>query len=274
VIAGSLAFAMSTRAGDKAGVPPALTQAETARTQAATWVAQQVSSQAIVSCDPAMCDALKAHGFPPGNLRVLGTTSSYPTTSDVIVVTAAVHDLFGSSLTTNWAPAVLAAFGSGSARITVRLIAPHGTAAYRAALSADLANRKASGAALLRANQITVSDQARRQLTAGQVASRLVLAIASLAAAEPISIVGFGNAAPGSDPDIPLRYADLAEQDQSAHLTGAAYVAKLRTQLTSLPAAFRPARTQTVVLQTGDSVLRVEFSAPTPLGLLSPQQSS
>src|SRR5271170_3951149 len=36
--------------------------------QAAAWVAQQVSSDAVVSCDLAMCRALEAHGVSVSNL--------------------------------------------------------------------------------------------------------------------------------------------------------------------------------------------------------------
>ena len=149
------------------------------------------------------------------------------------------------------------------------MIAPHGVLAYHAALSADLADRKASGADVLRANDITISPSARTKLMAGQVDSRLVLAIASLAADHPIDIVQFGNIGPGGDPDIPLRFADLAENDQAAHLASSAYVQALRASLNKLGPSLRPARTQVVVLQTGQSVFRFEYTAPSPLGLFS-----
>src|SRR5262249_38936676 len=75
-------------------------------------------------------------------------------------------------------PAVLAWFGSGTGAITVRVVAPHGAAAYQTALHADLAARKISGAALLNYSRVTVSATARSQLVAGQVDSRLLLALA------------------------------------------------------------------------------------------------
>jgi hypothetical protein len=36
--------------------------------RAAAWVAAQVSRSAMVSCDPVMCQALRAHGFPASAL--------------------------------------------------------------------------------------------------------------------------------------------------------------------------------------------------------------
>jgi hypothetical protein len=240
--------------------------------QAATWVAQQVSHDVMVSCDRMVCTALEADGFPSRELLVLGSASSYPRTSAVVVETAAVLDLFGSSLNT-YAPAVLATFGSGDAQVTIRVIAPNGATAYYNALSADLSARKASEADLLQINVITLSPTARKQLIAGQVDSRLVLAIAALATKEPIEIVQFGNIGPGADADLPLRYADLAQNDPAAHLAGSAYVRSLRTDLGAGPAAYRPASTPTVVLPGDQPGLRIEFSAPSPLGLLSPQET-
>jgi hypothetical protein len=242
------------------------------RKQAAAWVAQQVSRDVIVSCDRVMCAALAADGFLSRELLVLGSTSDYPRTSAVVVETAAVRDLFGTSLNT-YAPAVLATFGSGDSQITIRVIAPNGAAVYYVALGADLAGRKASEAELLQVNVFTLSPTARKQLLAGQVDSRLVLAIAALASKEPVDIVQFGNIGPGADADIPLRYADLAQNDQAAHLAGSVYVQSMRADLGTGPVAYRPAGTATVVLPGGQPVLRIEFTAPSPLGLFSPQGS-
>ena len=256
-------------------VPPAPTlQGQEAA--AATWIAQQVSHSAVVSCDRAMCRALATAGFPGRSLRVVGPTAPYPEpyplTSAVVVVTPVVQNFYGNSLTSNWAPAVLATFGSGDIQITVRVIAPKGAAAYRSKLNADLSNRKAIGPSLVGVNLIALSGTARAQLTAGQVDSRLMAAITALAAKEPVDILEFGNIGPGGDPDMPLRYADLAVNDPAAHLASPAYVQSILTELGTFPAVYRPARTATVVLPGGQTVLRIEFTAPTPLGLF-PQGS-
>jgi hypothetical protein len=266
-------YITSSPADIHASSAAALVRQEAAvRKQAATWVAQQVSRDVIVSCDRVMCAALAADGFLPRELLVLGSTSDYPVTSAVVVETAAVRDLFGTSLNI-YAPAVLATFGSGDSQITIRVIAPRGAAVYYGALGADLAGRKASEAELLQVNVITLSPTARKQLIAGQVDSRLMLAIAALASNEPVDIVQFGNIGPGADADIPLRYADLAQNDQAAHLVGSAYVRSMRTDLGTGPVAYRPASTATVVLPGGQPVLRIEFTAPSPLGVFSPQGS-
>jgi hypothetical protein len=267
-----VATSIARSPGHSDSVSPAMQRQEAAiRRLAANWIVQQVSQAAVVSCDPVMCAALTADGFPSRSLLALGPTAPYPLTSQLVVVTQAVRDLFGTSLSSAYAPAVLASFGSGDAGITVRVIAPNGVAAYYAALGADLAARKMSGADLLQVNDITVSATAKKQLIAGQVDSRLLLAIAALASDQPIDIVDFGNAGPGASVGIPLRSADLAENDQMAHMASAAYVRSMLAYLGAVSAGFRPASYGTFMLRTGQTVLRIGFTAPSPLGLLSPQ---
>ena len=241
----------------------------TVRAQAAAWVAGQVSPDVTVSCDPVMCAALQAHGFPASQLVVLGPASPDPPPSVLVVQTATVAELFGSSLATAWAPAVLASFGSGTAAITVRVVAPHGAAAYQAALSGALASGKASGAALLGGSQVAVSATARSQLLAGQVDPRLLLALASLAGHEPISIVRFGSLGPGASPGVPLGFADLAESIPAAHLGTAAYARAAWAILNGADAQIRPERAISGPVQ-GQAILRVEFASPSPIGNLGP----
>jgi hypothetical protein len=251
-----------------------VSQEATVRQETAAWVVRQVSPDVTVSCDKVMCAALRAHGFPPAKLVVLGPTSADPVASVLVVETAAVKSLLGSSLATAWAPAVLASFGSGTAWITVRVVAPNGAAAYQNALSADLAGRKASGAALFDDPQITVSATARNQLAAGLVDGRLLLVLASLAARQPIIIVQFGNPGPGASPGVPLRFADLAQSVPAAHMgSSSAYERAVRADLNAVNAQIRPAGAVTAAVQ-GQTVLQVQFTAPSPLGLFSTQGSS
>ncbi len=109
--------------------------------------------------------------------------------------------MMGSRVVTADAPAVIASFGSGNRQISVRVAAPRGAAAYLSALSTDVLARKASGTQLLDNQRIMVSAMARRQLVGGRVDSRLLAVIASLAAHRPVSIVAFGELAPGANQD-------------------------------------------------------------------------
>jgi hypothetical protein len=255
-------------------VSPAVARAEAAsRRLAATWVTHEVSQAKVVACDAQMCAALRADGFPSRNLLVLGQASTYPLkTAVVVVVTQAIRDLFGSSFTSNYAPAVLAAFGSAYASITVRVIAPDGADAYQAQLIADLYNAKEAGSGLVQTPGITVSAEARKQLLAGQPDARLLVAIASLASSAPVDILDFGNIGPGADPALPLRFADLAESDPAAGKAGPAYVRTLLAGLRTVTAQFRPTTIAAVHPPGGQPVLRIEVNAPTPLTLLVPPQ--
>ena len=131
----ALAVVMADRGGaGAAGPAPHVgrdlrsTAATAARAQAAAWVAHQVSTSAISSCDPAMCAALAQHGIAAGNLLVLRPGASDPLGSDVVLATAAVRGMFGSRLADVYAPEVLASFGTGQARVDVRIVAPDGAA--------------------------------------------------------------------------------------------------------------------------------------------------
>jgi len=227
------------------------------RGEAAAWVAQQVSRGVAVSCDQAMCAALETRGFPQHALLVLGPVSPDPRHSDVVIETAAVRALFGTSLDQAWAPAVLASFGSGAAGITVRVVAAHGTVAYQTALAGELAAGKAAGASLLADRRIIVPAPARAQLNAGLVDLRLLSALTALSRHLPVSIVQFGNVGTGASPGMPLRFADLSATGQVA--------ASERSYLDGLKGTLRPVRTVPVVLPDGQAVLRVEFTAPSPL---------
>jgi hypothetical protein len=258
IVTGSLAAAVA----EHAARPPAAWAA--VRALAAAWVAGQVSPDVTVSCDAVMCAALKAHGFPAGKLVMLGPASPDPVPSDVVVETATVRALFGSSLATAWAPAVLASFGSGPGAITVRVVAPRGAAAYHTSLNADLAGRKRSGAALLNHPRIIVSATARSQLVAGQADSRLLSALASLAGHLPVDIIRFENPGPGASPGVPLRFADLAENVPAARMDTDAYMRAAWAVLSVADPPIRPARSVSGTLQ-GQAALQIQFNAPSPL---------
>ncbi len=246
--------------GTRTGSPPStapVRQEAAVRGETATWVAQQVSPGQTVFCDQAMCAALEAHGLPARDLLALGPLSPDPRQSGVVVETPAVRALFGTSLDRAWAPAVLASFGSGSAGVTVRVVASHGAIAYQTALAGERAAGKAAGARLLADRRISVPASARAQLTAGLVDLRLLSALTALSRHLPVSLVEFGNVGTGASAGVPFRFADLSATGQAA--------ATVRSVLSGLNTALRPVRTVPVVLPDGQAVLRVEFAAPSPL---------
>ena len=197
-------------AAARAPTPAAIAAAAAARTAAARWIASQVSAAAIVSCDPQMCAQLQVHGIPAAQLLTLGGSNPAPLGSDLIVSTAAVRSEFGARLSSVYAPAVLATFGTGTAQTAVRVVAADGGAAYLRSLRTDVAARAAAGSQLLQNPRLHSSASARRALAAGQVDSRLLTAFAALATMHVVDVVGFPASAAGASAGMPLRTADIA----------------------------------------------------------------
>ena len=233
------------------------------RNSAATWVAGQVATGDVVACDPVMCRALETRGMAAARLRVLWPGSDNLAGAAVVVATPAVQSHLGARLDTVDAPGIIARFGAGNRQIVIRAMAPQGAAAYRSAVAADLSERRSSGQVLVSKSSIHWSAAEKKQLAAGQVDVRLMVAIVDLAANHPVQVVAFGDGGPGA-PSAPLRSAELAysgSAGKKALLDGLAAVA------TGSP-VYRPSHIAAVRLRGGQTVLQVEFSAPSPLGLL------
>jgi hypothetical protein len=243
----------------------AVNAAAAARQQAAAWVTAQVSHSAVVSCDPEMCAALQAKGFPAGDLMTLGPAAGDPLGSAVIVATETVRSEFGSRLTSVYAPAAVASFGSGAARVDVRVYAAGGAAAYLGALRADEQARRSVGSQLLRNPRISAAPAARRELADGQVDSRLLITIATLAGQGPVSIAAFGDAGPRASPGMPLRLAELASPPGAK----SGYLQSVLALLRAQQQPYLADSLALVRLGNGREGVRIEFAAPSPLGLLN-----
>jgi hypothetical protein len=234
---------------------------------AAVWVARQVSRDAIVACDLGMCRMLQAQGFPAGNLLVLTPGAAGLRLCDVIVATQAVRNLLGSRLQRETAPAIIAGFGSRRARIEVRAVAPGGAAAYRAALAADWAARRMAAAQLVDSHRIRAGDTARQELLTGNVDSRLLITLAELAVSHPVNVVAFGDAAPGASAAMPLREMEVSGTGSPA--SRSAELQRIRSLVLAQHAVFQPAHVSLLWLARGGAALRIEFDAPSSLGLLA-----
>jgi hypothetical protein len=226
----------------------------------------QVSRAAVVSCDFLVCADLAQRGFP--NLDPLGPESKDPLGSVLVVATAAIRALFGGRLASVYAPAVIASFGSGNAKIEIRETFSSGSGgptAFREALQADLRARKTSDAQLLTNSHITVSATARAQLLSGDIDPRLPMLIAAMAASYPVWIVDFGGQSPGGGPASLLRSVDFATHVSAAHLAASAYINWMKSFAGTQQAELLPALSRLVTLPAGKTVLRIGFDVPSPL---------
>lgn len=238
------------------------------RAEAVSWITSQVGHDIVLACDAVVCSDLAQHGFPAGNLSVLGPTAPDPYGSELLIATADLRSQFGGKLASFYAPTVIASFGTGTARIDVRIIAADGAASYDRQLARDLATRKASGAQLAGNRNVTLTHAARAQLLSGDVDVRLVTTLAFLAGQQPVSIVAFASFAPGAAPGVPMRWAYLAESDPAARVSGATYVTSLIAFAHNLRPPYVPLSLATARLPDGQTVLKIAFPAPSPLGLL------
>jgi hypothetical protein len=244
-----------------------IASASAVRAEAVSWITSQVGHDINLACDAVMCSDLAQHGFPAGNLNVLGPTAPDPYGSELLVATADIRSQF-SKLESFYAPTVIASFGAGTARIDVRVIAPDGGPAYARQLVLDLQTRKTSGTQLADNKNITLSSAARTQLLSGDVDIRLITSLAFLAGQQPVAVVAFASFAPGAGPGVPMRWAYLAESDPAARDSGAAYLRSLIAFAQHLQPPYMPLSLTTAKLPDGQSVLRIAFAAPSPLGLL------
>ena len=223
-----------------------------AQAQAAAWIAGQVSGNAIVACYPGMCAALQGQGVAAGRLMPLRSAAASPLGASVLAISLSA----GGQLAGQYAPALIASFGSGRNRVEVRAVEPGGASAYRAALRADLAARRATGSQLLRNSHIRFTGPDTAQLRAGDVDTRLLATLAALASQYSFRVAEFGDASPGA----PVLFREVS-------ITGvgrgvAAALAMMRAQ----NPPYLPAHAAAV----GQTGLSIEFAAPSPLGLLSP----
>jgi hypothetical protein len=230
------------------------------QTQAAAWIAVQVSSDAMIACYPAMCAALQEQGVAGDRLLPRQPGSAGPIDANVMVTSASAS----SQLADDYAPALIASFGSGASRIEVRATEPDGAAAYQSALQADLAARMSAGSELLRSRRIRFTASDAAQLRAGEVDTRLLATLAALASQYSFRVAAFDDAAPGVQ--VLFREATITPGGGN----GAAELAGAMNLVNEQDPPFLPTRVATSRLAAGQAALSIEFDAPSPLGLLTP----
>jgi len=181
-----------------------------------------------------------------------------------VVSTAAVRAQLRDRLATVWAPAIIAAFGSGNAKIEIRLEYPGGAKSYNAVQGKYLRARRLRDDQLLINTSVKLSPVARAQLRSGNIDPRLPELIAIMVHYHPVQIVGFGGRSPGGGPASLLRSMDLATANPPAHLTSSAYISWMRSFASQQRSQYHSALNQ-VTLPGGQAVLQIGFGAPSPL---------
>jgi hypothetical protein len=220
--------------------------------RAAAWITAQVSRNAMIACYPGMCAALQEQGVAAGRLMPLQSAAASPLGASVLVTSPSIS----GQMAGEYAPAVIASFGSGGNRVEVRAVEPGGISAYRAALRADLAVRRVAGFQLLRNPRIRFTGPGAAQLRASEVDTRLLATLAALASQYAFRVTAFGDAAPGA----PVLFRAVTITGIGRGLSAALAMVRAQNQ------PYLPA----LCSVTGQTGLSIEFAAPSPLGLLSP----
>jgi len=239
-----------------------VSSAAASRLQAAAWVAQQMSGDVTVLCDPGMCRQLRRDGFPAARLRPLPPGArALPGSGIVVATAAAVRGQFGPRLAAAYAPEVIASFGSGAARVDVRAIAPAGPAAFRTQLAAEQTALASAGRQLLGNKNIRASASARAALASGLVDARLLAILSLLSAQRPVRLLAFIGA-PGAGSGVPLRGAEIGVASPAAR---SAVVGLLDAQ----QGPYRPAAV-TAIGGGSQALVGVRFDAPADLSISQP----
>jgi hypothetical protein len=108
---------------------------------------------------------------------------------------------------------------------------------------------------------------ARRQLAAGEVDTRLMETLVTLASSHPVDIISFGARQAGASPGVPLRSAEITGAPGPGS-TPAASVEQLRGFLVAQQTTYHPSVIAVVTTASRRTVLRVGYPAPSLLGLL------
>jgi hypothetical protein len=95
----------------------------------------------------------------------------------------------------------------------------------------------------------------------------LLVTLVTLAHSHPVDIISFGTSQAGASPGVPLRSAEIAGAPGPGS-TPAASVQTLRSFISAQQPPYRPSAIVAVKTASRRTVLRVEYPAPSLLGLL------
>ncbi|MFJ4225291.1 ArnT family glycosyltransferase [Microbacterium sp. NPDC089695] len=150
---------------------------------------------------------------------------------------------------------VVASFGSGTQAVEVRRVAIDGAEQAAAAADDAEATRAALGAELATNPEVDVTDADRDRLIAGQVDSRIIAVLATLAGAGSVTVGGF-PIVPGED-GMPFRQLALTAIGGSPTIVDGELSAVAQAFVESLSGSYEPSD---VTVSDDDLVLRYPVS--------------
>jgi hypothetical protein len=178
-----------------------------------------------------------------------------------VIVTLASAD---NRLVGQYAPALVASFGSRGSVMEIRAVLPGGAKAYQSALRADLSARQSAGSQLLRNTRITFSTMDAARLRAGEADSRVLATLAALSSQFTFRVMALGDSSPGAP--LLFREATIASDGGKG---GAATLAVALAMVRAQESPYLPALSAIVHPGAGQAALLIKFASPSPLGLLT-----
>ena len=256
------ASAPAATARASASAPAVVAPLAKAESEAATWIAGEVSDGATIGCDPAGCPALLARGVAASRLVTLGPDLAGVRKATVIAVPAATS----APGVDQDAPGLVAAFGTGSARVEVRAVSAGGAAGYQSAWRSDLSARTSAGTQLLGNPRLRFAPGDAALLRAGKVDARVLATLATLSTQYKLRVAAFTDAAPGA---LPLFRGVVFTGIVTAG-NGAVSFQQALALVGQQHGDYRPAHAAVATQASGKPALTLRFTSPSPLGLLTP----
>ncbi|HEX3829820.1 MAG TPA: hypothetical protein VHV82_21365 [Sporichthyaceae bacterium] len=129
----------------------------------------------------------------------------------------------------------------------------------------------AAGKDIIASKRIELSPAAKAELTAGDVDSRVILALAALSARHLVSVADFPNDAAGIAAGAPARQMVIDALDGKPLATGNAAVTDTTNTFDAAVAPYRPMSLELIDAQAGATSpdMVMTFDAPGPLGLIT-----
>ncbi|HEY3603123.1 MAG TPA: hypothetical protein VGL04_00525 [Sporichthyaceae bacterium] len=268
------------------GTPSAPVPLPDSQLAANQWVVDNIGSTASVLAPAAVTKALTKGGFDAGRLvpyadGASGSTGSVTNPSwnccNVLFVTSPAGDSsVRDGLPVSLRPAydqsrALASFTSAGQTTELRQVLNGTKSEIAASLDSEHTVLVNAGKEVLASKKLHLSAQAKEMVTAGEVDSRVLLAIVGLASRHDVSVLDFPIGDPEQAVDGLAREVRIDKLDGKPLAVGSAAVGDADGFLGMQVDPYKPA---TLALTdpdgSGSTLLDIRYDAPGPLGLITP----
>jgi hypothetical protein len=165
----------------------------------------------------------------------------------------------------------IATFDENGTRVELRQVLNGTPSAVGTGIETEHSELVAAGKDIIASKRIELSPAAKAELTAGEVDSRVILALAAIAQRHLVSVADFPNDAAGTAAGAAARQLVIDALDGKPLATGSAAVTDTTSVFNAEVAPYRPMSLELIDAQVGATApdLVMTFDAPGPLGLVT-----